>query len=130
VSAQQTSTASCFKTYPESDMMRWTLERAEDVYHSSTREPLGRGWVRGHKLPEGHGTEIPFGLKVNAKQNNAMSLARQAIAPVDGEYEVRLLTSHQAVHRKEAACPCPAAHLYHVAMIHTRPHPCMSKSVR
>ena len=89
VSEEQTSAASCFKTYPQSDMMRWTLDRAEDVYHSSTREPLGRGWVRGHKLPEGHGTELPFGQRVNAKQNNVMSLAREAIAPVDGEYEVR-----------------------------------------
>lgn len=80
-----------FKAYPESDMMRWTLDRSEDIYHSNYREPLGKGWVRGHSIPQHLGTEVPFGQVVNAKENNAFSLARQAIAPVDIEPEVSLL---------------------------------------
>ena len=87
-STKAESAASCFKSYPESDMMRWTLDRAEDVYQSTVREPLGKSWVRGHQLPEQLGTTVPFGRAVNAKQNSAVSLARQAIAPVDAEYEV------------------------------------------
>jgi EF-hand domain-containing family member B len=69
-------------------MMRWTLDRSEDVYHSNTREPLGRGWVRGHKLPQHLGEEVSFGKCVNAKANSAVSMARHAIAPVDLEPEV------------------------------------------
>lgn len=80
-----------FKAYPESDMMRWTLDRSEDVYHSNHREPLGKGWVRGHNIPQHLGTEVPFGQSVNAKANTAVSLARRAIAPVDLEPEVRVL---------------------------------------
>lgn len=77
-----------FKTYPESDMMRWTLDRSEDVYHSSKREPLGKSWNRGHSIPSHMGKDIPFGQRINAKENSAVSLARSAIAPVDREYEV------------------------------------------
>lgn len=77
-----------FKTYPESDMMRWTLDRSEDVYHSHAREPLGKSWHRGHSIPAHLGTEVPFGQRINAKDNSAISLARSAIAPVDREYEV------------------------------------------
>lgn len=69
-------------------MMRWTLDRSEDVYYSNTREPLGKSWRRGHSIPSHLGTEVPFGQRVNAKQNSAISLARGAIAPVDHEYEV------------------------------------------
>ena len=79
----------CLKTFPQSDMLRWTLERQEDVYHSTTREPLGRPWLRGHKIPDGLGTEVAFGKRVDAKANSSVSLARAAIAPVDGSYEVR-----------------------------------------
>eukprot|EP00892_Ulva_mutabilis_P010820 jgi/Ulvmu1/810/UM010_0184.1 len=76
-----------FKTYPESDMMRWTLDRSEDVYHSNTREPLGKSWNRGHSIPSHLGTDVPFGHRINAKQNSAVSLARSALAPVDREHE-------------------------------------------
>ena len=34
---------------------------------SSKREPLGKGYVRGHKIPTGLGTQTPFGAAVHAK---------------------------------------------------------------
>ena len=116
-----------FKAYPESDMMRWTLDRSEDVYHSNHREPLGKGWVRGHRIPQHLGTEVPFGQCVNAKANTAVSLARQAIAPVDLEPEVRGLPLHmrlrvqtsvtahpnhlQTPHITELCYPCIEVHV-------------------
>lgn len=106
-SMKQDSAASCFRTYPDSDMMRWKLDRAEDVYHSSAREPLGKAWVRGHTLPAGLGTEVPFGRKVDAKQNSAVSMARQAIAPVDADFDVRC-ASH-AEHEVTIGCAVTAA---------------------
>lgn len=87
-SNKEETLAKVFKTYPESDMMRWTLDRSEDVYHSNTREPLGKSWHRGHTIPAHLGNDVAFGQKINAKTNSAISLARSAIAPVDREYEV------------------------------------------
>ena len=49
------------KTFPASELMQWRLERQEDIYESSKREPLGKSYNRGHVLPEGMGTERPFG---------------------------------------------------------------------
>lgn len=72
-------------------MLRWTLDRAEDVYHSNSREPLGKTWMRGHTLPPGMGTDIAFGQTLSAQENSAISQARQAIAPVDRPYDVRCL---------------------------------------
>lgn len=94
-----------FKTYPESDMMRWTLDRSEDVYHSHTREPLGKSWNRGHSIPSHLGNEVPFGQRINAKDNSAISLARSAIAPVDREYEVCLKMPFPCVFRYPPAGP-------------------------
>jgi EF-hand domain-containing family member B len=85
------STAQCFKTYPESDMMRWTLDRAEDVYYSKCREPLGRGWVRGHQLPPGAGDKYAFGERLGHKQAGPHSSAQDIIAPVDTPYDVSSL---------------------------------------
>ena len=34
---------------------------------SSKREPLGKGYVRGHQIPEGLGAAVPFGVAVHAK---------------------------------------------------------------
>ncbi len=34
--------------------------------HSAQREPLGRGYVRGHKIPDGLGTQRPFGVTYDA----------------------------------------------------------------
>ena len=34
---------------------------------SSKREPLGKGYVRGHKIPDGLGTQTPFGAAIHAK---------------------------------------------------------------
>lgn len=98
-SHQDSSTAACFKTYPDSDLMRYTLERAESVYHSTRREPLGRGWVRGHELPEGAGTQHAFGRRAAGA---GAAGARELIAPGDVPYDVRR-TSHTA-----RPCTCRA----------------------
>lgn len=101
-------------------MMRWTLDRSEDVYHSNHREPLGKGWVRGHKIPQHLGTEVPFGQRINAKENNACSLARQAIAPVDLEPEVSLAWCHLPNHvhsthhhHRQEDLPCMVVYMFH-----------------
>jgi hypothetical protein len=72
-------------------MMRWTLDRAEDVYYSKCREPLGRGWVRGHQLPPGAGETYAFGARLTKTESEANTSARDAIAPVDVPYDVRAL---------------------------------------
>lgn len=38
---------------------------------SSKREPLGKGYVRGHQIPEGLGAADPFGVAVHAKVRTA-----------------------------------------------------------
>ena len=49
-------------TYPTTDLMRFQLDRLEDVYASTRREPLGKTYVRGHDcIPSGVGETIPFG---------------------------------------------------------------------
>ena len=40
---------------------------------SSKREPLGKGYVRGHHIPEGLGAAVPFGVAVHAKVSNPHS---------------------------------------------------------
>ena len=109
--------ADYIKSYPQSSLAHWALQRSEDVYArcvqslkdlyidslchdttfitiavqvdgisccncslsqpeiaqsaiaccSSKREPLGKGYVRGHKIPHGLGTEKPFGVAIHAK---------------------------------------------------------------
>lgn len=34
---------------------------------SSKREPLGKGYVRGHQIPNGLGSATPFGVAIHAK---------------------------------------------------------------
>ena len=34
---------------------------------SSKREPLGKGYVRGHQIPNGLGNATPFGVAIHAK---------------------------------------------------------------
>jgi len=48
---QGESVAENFKAGQVLGMAEYLLSRGEAVYHSSKREPLGKGWVRGHKLP-------------------------------------------------------------------------------
>eukprot|EP00955_Chlamydomonas_euryale_P063648 358731-Chlamydomonas_euryale.AAC.7 len=52
---------------------------------SNTREPLGRTYHRGHKLPEGMGTEVPFGCVYNGRVSRAaaggtLTMARKGAA--------------------------------------------------
>lgn len=97
-SSGQADLKACLKAYPESDIMRWKLERSEDVYASAQREPLGRGWVRGHKLPPGMGDSVAFGMRTDRdKDPTSTSLARGCIAPVNKDYEVRPLFVNHSV---------------------------------
>ena len=34
---------------------------------STKREPLGHGYVRGHVIPDGLGTQVAFGMAIHAK---------------------------------------------------------------
>jgi len=69
------------RTYPQSELMQWRLERQEDVYESSKREPLGKSYMRGHKLPEGLGGEKPFGTIIGAMELNAHPKSKDLIYP-------------------------------------------------
>eukprot|EP00798_Chlamydomonas_sp_ICE-L_P007391 gene7391-517_t len=69
----------CVKSYPDSEMARWKLERAEDHYASSKQEPLGKSMVRGHKIPEG-----PYGRVIDAQGKEKAGQARTIIFPTDG----------------------------------------------
>ena len=44
--------ADVMATYPRSELDQWRLERTEDVYASTRREPLGKSFVRGHQIPD------------------------------------------------------------------------------
>lgn len=62
------SAAHTMKQVPESAVAQWSLARKEEIYASSVREPLGAGYVRGFKLPEGAGTTRPFGVVYGSKE--------------------------------------------------------------
>ena len=49
--------------YPTNPVLRFQRERAEAAYASSTREPLGRSYVRGHLIPDGLAFVSGFGAK-------------------------------------------------------------------
>lgn len=44
--------ADVMATYPRNELDQWRLERTEDVYASTRREPLGKSFVRGHDIPD------------------------------------------------------------------------------
>ncbi|GIL88535.1 hypothetical protein Vretimale_15344 [Volvox reticuliferus] len=69
--------------YPESELSRWKLEQAEAIYASSQREPLGHGYLRGHKIPAGLGTERPFGVTYDARGKELARQAATVIFPTD-----------------------------------------------
>ena len=71
-------------SYPSSELARWTLDRSEDVYASVRREPLGRGYTRGHALPDGLGTTKGFG--VDGEVAPTSSVVNGLIFPKDTEY--------------------------------------------
>jgi len=73
------------KQGPEGELERWKYEQAERVYASRRREPLGERFTRGHVLPEGLGTETPFGVPANALALQAMGQVRQAMEGMGGE---------------------------------------------
>lgn len=77
------STADYIKCYPDSEVARWKLDRAEDIYESSKREPLGKGYVRGHRIPDHLGTTEAFGTKIGAKEKDADPEARKIVFPVE-----------------------------------------------
>lgn len=70
-------------SYPKSQLMRWRLERQEDIYHSSKLEPLGKSMNRGHVLPQGMGEEVPFGRPVGAVEKSKANEALKIIFPAE-----------------------------------------------
>jgi hypothetical protein len=45
---------------------------------SSKREPLGKGYVRGHQIPNGLGNATPFGVAIHAKVGPVQAPERSA----------------------------------------------------
>jgi len=56
---------------PQDELGRFRQEQAERVYASNKREPLGKAFQRGHVLPDGLGTQVPFGVPVRARELEA-----------------------------------------------------------
>jgi len=91
------------KTFPASELMQWRLERQEDIYESSKREPLGKSYNRGHVLPEGMGTERPFGTTIGAVAKSLRPEAKELIFPLesvedlkDSKAHAQYVTTHNA----------------------------------
>lgn len=79
--------AANIKSFPETEVARWKLERSEDVYASSKTEPLGHSMVRGHKIPGHLGNERPFGMIVGAKEKDLEGQVRNIMFPTDQQPE-------------------------------------------
>eukprot|EP00201_Polytomella_parva_P013293 CAMPEP_0175053804 /NCGR_PEP_ID=MMETSP0052_2-20121109/9138_1 /TAXON_ID=51329 ORGANISM="Polytomella parva, Strain SAG 63-3" /NCGR_SAMPLE_ID=MMETSP0052_2 /ASSEMBLY_ACC=CAM_ASM_000194 /LENGTH=474 /DNA_ID=CAMNT_0016318399 /DNA_START=71 /DNA_END=1491 /DNA_ORIENTATION=+ len=77
------SVGAVLKNYPSTEISRWKYEQAEKVYASNKREPLGTGYVRGHKIPDGLGTERPFGVVYGAKEKEECRQAASIVFPND-----------------------------------------------
>ncbi|GFR51165.1 hypothetical protein Agub_g13522 [Astrephomene gubernaculifera] len=85
------------KNYPDSELARWKLEQAENIYASSQREPLGRGYVRGHRIPGALGTERPFGIAYDSRGKELARQAATVIFPTDRPAEEDPATRSQYV---------------------------------
>lgn len=87
--------------YPQSELMRWRLERQEDLYHSSKLEPLGRSMNRGHVLPPEMGDSVPFGRPVGAVEKAKAGEALALIFPAEGQYEVAPEADSASIEHKQ-----------------------------
>jgi len=81
-------------TYPSTEMGRWALEQAEDVYDSSKKEPLGRGYKRGHKIPDQMGTTKPFGMTLGAKELDRANQLKHVVFPTTEPPEIDDKNTH------------------------------------
>uniref|UniRef100_A0A7S2VV15 EFHB C-terminal EF-hand domain-containing protein n=1 Tax=Chlamydomonas chlamydogama TaxID=225041 RepID=A0A7S2VV15_9CHLO len=97
------SVSDYLKGYPNTEIGRWALERSEDVYASSKKEPLGKGFVRGYKIPDGLGTERPFGVVIDAKAKDRGNQAGTIIFPTDLPPEEENEATHTMYVRSHAA---------------------------
>lgn len=89
------------RNYPSSELMQWRLERQEDVYASSKKEPLGKSALRGHQIPEHLGQQQPFGHFIDAKTLDAEPPSKTLLHPVDvaeedpnGEHHDKYVRTH------------------------------------
>ncbi|KAI8467430.1 MAG: hypothetical protein J3K34DRAFT_481434 [Monoraphidium minutum] len=73
--------ADCLKALPASEVARWRQERAEDVYLSRKREPLGAAPPRGYALPDGLGTATPFGVPLHVREQERLNSTKDIIFP-------------------------------------------------
>mmetsp|Transcript_4493 Transcript_4493/g.7571 ORF Transcript_4493/g.7571 Transcript_4493/m.7571 type:complete len:442 (+) Transcript_4493:85-1410(+) len=81
--------------YPTTELGRWQLEQAENIYASSKHEPLGRGYERGTQIPAGMGTERPFGMVIDAKAKSRAGQVKDLVFPNQApELEEDLTKTH------------------------------------
>lgn len=78
-------------------------ERKEAVYESNKKEPLGKGFVRGHHVPKALAEDsgFQFGKPTNAPRHSSEQQGKDAIAPEDApehdrEAHERYVRTHQA----------------------------------
>mmetsp|Transcript_28766 Transcript_28766/g.70933 ORF Transcript_28766/g.70933 Transcript_28766/m.70933 type:complete len:452 (-) Transcript_28766:47-1402(-) len=79
------SAADLMVGYPTSELMQWRLDRQEDIYASTKREPLGKSFNRGHAHPDGLGTSRPFGVSNGVLEKNLQSQVKELVFPLDTE---------------------------------------------
>eukprot|EP00879_Flechtneria_rotunda_P013223 GHRR01013808.1.p1 GENE.GHRR01013808.1~~GHRR01013808.1.p1 ORF type:complete len:233 (+),score=43.48 GHRR01013808.1:312-1010(+) len=79
--ASQESAAECMATYPDSEIGRWKLEKCEEVYASTKREPLGHTYSRGHQIPAGLGTQVAFGKPLHTQEQETQNSTKSIIFP-------------------------------------------------
>mmetsp|Transcript_6907 Transcript_6907/g.10703 ORF Transcript_6907/g.10703 Transcript_6907/m.10703 type:complete len:454 (-) Transcript_6907:128-1489(-) len=74
--------AGLMANYPTSELMQWRLDRQEDIYASTTREPLGKSFSRGHVLPgDLTSGEQPFGVQGEVEPTS--SQVKDLVFPID-----------------------------------------------
>ena len=69
--------------YPTNPVLLFQRQRAEEIYASAAREPLGATYKRGHVFPKGLGTETGFGVK--SEVNPTSSVVKDMVFPTEIE---------------------------------------------
>lgn len=77
------SAAELMANYPTSELMQWRLDRQEDIYASTKREPLGKSFSRGHVLPAEFATKA-FGVQGEVAPTS--SQVKDIVFPMDSAY--------------------------------------------
>lgn len=85
---------------PHSEVAQFHMARGEQIYASTKREPVGKAASRDYVLPEGLGSEIPFGMTSGALPGSIQ--VQQALSGMDERETVANATMYKKSHRHYA----------------------------